>query len=47
MKIKTEVSKCCNSSFETKSNGLWNYHVCNVCGGKAEVIKVWNKNLKN
>lgn len=45
-KRKTEVSKCCNTSYETKSNGLWNYHVCCKCKNKTEIIKVWNHILK-
>jgi len=44
-KFKTLVSDCCNTKFETKSNGLWNYYVCNKCGDKTAPIKVWNKNL--
>lgn len=40
---KTDVSNCCNTSYETKSNGLWNYYVCNKCNNKTKIVKVWNK----
>ena len=40
---KTSVSDCHYTSYKTKSNGLWNYYVCNKCGNKTEPIKVWNK----
>lgn len=46
IKRKTEVSKCCNTSYDTKSNGLWNYYVCHKCKDKTEVVKVWNKLVK-
>jgi hypothetical protein len=40
---KTSVSDCHYTTYQTKSNGLWNYYVCNKCGNKTEPIKVWNK----
>jgi len=45
-KRKTKVSSCCNTSYDTKSNGLWNYYVCHKCKDKTEVVKVWNRLVK-
>ena len=45
-KRKTEVSECCNTSYDTKSNSLWNYYVCNKCKDETEVVKVWNRLVK-
>lgn len=39
-KIKIiRISNCCKSTFETKSNGLYNYYVCDNCWKKTEPIK--------
>ena len=29
-------SSCCGTGFQTRSNGLWDYYVCNTCGNKTE-----------
>jgi hypothetical protein len=36
-KRKKYTTKCCDSTYETKHNGLWNYEVCTKCGNKAEL----------
>lgn len=36
-KRKKYVTKCCESTYIDKHNGLWNYVVCMNCGEKTEL----------
>lgn len=40
-------SDCCNATFETKSNGLWNYYVCDKCWKKTNPKKLDMRKKEN
>ena len=42
---KILLSNCCQTHFETKSNGLWDYHVCIKCKDKTIPKKYWKKDV--